>query len=158
MSTSQWKLDTKIGFLYLVSSEKGIQKVSFTPNADPMASSLKGNSQATKHLNEAVAQLEAYFKGALKTFTLPIDIQIGTPFQKKVWNQLQKIPYGATCAYKDIATGIQAPKAIRAVGSANGKNPLCIVIPCHRVIAADGGLGGYSGGLNIKKTLLDLEK
>ena len=81
----------------------------------------------------------------------------GTAFQKKVWQELYKIPFGKTAAYKDIAKGIKNAKAVRAVGSANGKNPICVIIPCHRVIAADGSIGGYSGGSDIKKKLLKLE-
>ena len=88
---------------------------------------------------------------------MALDLE-GTTFQKKVWAQLSKIPYGQTCSYKDIAKGIQNEKAVRAVGSANGKNPACIIVPCHRVIAHNGSLGGYSGGLKMKKTLLEIER
>ena len=102
-------------------------------------------------------EFDLYFKGRLNRFQSPLDINVGTPFQKKVWSKLKTIPYGTTQSYQSLAKSIGNPKASRAVGSANGKNPLSIVIPCHRVINKNGGLGGYTGGLNIKKHLLKLE-
>jgi methylated-DNA-[protein]-cysteine S-methyltransferase len=102
-------------------------------------------------------QLQEYFKGKRQQFELPLQVY-GTPFQVKVWNQLAKIPYGKTVSYKQIAQKIKQPAATRAVGNANGRNPVPIVIPCHRVIATDGKLGGYSAGLEIKQRLLDLER
>ncbi len=90
-------------------------------------------------------------------FSVPLDME-GTAFQRKVWTRLRKIPYGQTCSYKDIAKGVNHERAFRAVGTANGENPLCIIVPCHRVISSDGTLGGYSAGLSIKKRLLDLER
>jgi len=110
----------------------------------------------TPLLTEAEAQLRAYFSGELRNFQLPLFYQ-GTLFQKRVWDALQQIPFGSTISYHDLAEAIDAPRAFRAVGGANGKNPLPILIPCHRVIAHDGALGGYSGGLAIKKALLSLE-
>src|SRR4030095_12293191 len=101
--------------------------------------------------------LKEYFSGVRHDFDLPLDIQ-GTAFQKRVWEQLRRIPYGKTASYRDIARMIGKKTAYRAVGNANGKNPLCIIVPCHRVIAADGSLGGYSGGLKIKTQLLKLEQ
>lgn len=94
--------------------------------------------------------------GRLRRFDLPLAPQ-GTPFQLRVWRALQDIPYGRTCSYAELAAAVGSPRACRAVGQANGRNPLMIVIPCHRVIAAGGGLGGYSGGLDIKRFLLRLE-
>lgn len=101
-------------------------------------------------------QLKAYLDGDLTTFTIPLHYQ-GTDFQMKVWNALLSIPYGKTVSYSQIASSIENPNAIRAVGTAIGKNPIPIVIPCHRVIAKDGSLGGYSGGLPVKKKLLEIE-
>ncbi len=101
-------------------------------------------------------QLQEYLEHRRKTFSLPLDLY-GTEFQLKVWEQLQKIPYGETVSYKTIAEKIGNVKAVRAVGGANGANPIPIIIPCHRVINENGKLGGYTGGINIKKKLLELE-
>ena len=101
-------------------------------------------------------QLEAYFAGALRRFSLPLRLR-GTPFQRDVWEALQAIPYGATMAYGELARRIGRPAAVRAVGLANGRNPVSIVVPCHRVIGAGGGLTGYGGGLERKRRLLELE-
>jgi len=106
---------------------------------------------------ETCKQLDEYFSGKRKAFDLPLSPK-GTPFQQAVWKQLQAIPYGKTISYSQEAKAINRPKACRAVGSANGKNPIAIIIPCHRVIGANGGLGGYAGGLDIKIQLLNLEK
>ena len=110
-----------------------------------------------KTLIKIQKQLEEYFSGKRRKFTLPLDPQ-GTAFDKKVWKATQKIPYGQVRTYKDIAKMIGKPKASRAVGNALGRNPIPILIPCHRVIASNGTLGGYSSGLKIKKILLTLEK
>ena len=107
-------------------------------------------------LAEAANQLRAYFAGKLRTFHIPLDLQ-GTDFQKDVWRQLQEIPYGETRSYAQIAEAIRRPKAVRAVGAANGSNPVAIVVPCHRVIGSSGRLTGYGGGLPLKKRLLELE-
>ncbi len=104
-------------------------------------------------LKEAAAQLDAYFSGKLQRFTIPLDLR-GTPFQRQVWQALQSIPYAQVCAYKDIAERIGAPKAVRAVGGANNRNPVPIIVPCHRVIGASGSMVGYGGGLDIKTYLL----
>lgn len=102
-------------------------------------------------------ELDEYFQGRRKTFDFPCHTQ-GTAFQEKVWAALREIPYGETRSYRDIAEAIGHPKAYRAVGMANNANPLFIIIPCHRVIGADGSLTGYGGGLSMKKALLMLEK
>ncbi len=102
-------------------------------------------------------QLNKYFEGKLKIFTIPIKIETGTKFQREVWKALQSIPYGETRSYKDIAIQIANPKAVRAVGGANNKNPIGIVIPCHRVIGSSGKLVGYAGGLDKKEMLLKIE-
>lgn len=119
-------------------------------------------SNATKlHSNDPYLfnlfnQLKEYFEGTRKIFDLPLDIT-GTEFQKKVWNELQRIPYGKTISYKTLSERLGDVKAIRAVGKANGQNPVPIIIPCHRVIGADGELTGYAGGLDVKEKLLEIE-
>jgi methylated-DNA-[protein]-cysteine S-methyltransferase len=114
------------------------------------------SSSAERVLDDAARQLGAYFAGELRDFDLPLRPQ-GTPFQIAVWKALREIPYGETHSYADIARRIGRPTAVRAVGRANGQNPLAIVVPCHRVIGADGSLTGYSGGLELKRALLELE-
>ncbi len=109
------------------------------------------------HLDQLESELEMYFKGDLKNFSVPLDLK-GTPFQTAVWDQLLGIPYGETRSYGDIARLVGKPRAVRAVGRANGDNCLAIVVPCHRVIQADGNLRGYGGGLWRKRRLLDLER
>jgi methylated-DNA-[protein]-cysteine S-methyltransferase len=108
-------------------------------------------------LKEAAKQLRSYLTGGLKEFSLPL-APAGTDFMKKVWEELCKIPYGKTASYKEIAEKIGSPKAARAVGLANNRNPIPIFIPCHRIIGANGSLTGYLGGLEIKKKLLDMER
>lgn len=157
MSQAQWMMNSRIGDLYLVASEKGLQGVSWKKEKTPLAKSLKEKKAAVRILSRSVRQLEEYLNGERTTFNLPLDVS-GTPFQKRVWRELKKIPYGKTHSYKDIAHRIKNNKAVRAVGTANGANPLCIIVPCHRVIAADGSIGGYSGGLHIKRKLLKLEQ
>ena len=107
-------------------------------------------------LQQAVEQLQAYFAGTRRTFDLALDVR-GTPFQQAVWGQLQEIPYGETRSYAQIAAALGRPLASRAVGQANGANPLPIFVPCHRVVQSDGSLGGYGGGLALKQALLRLE-
>ncbi len=107
-------------------------------------------------LDEAARQLDEYFAGDRRDFDLPL-APIGTDFQLRVWAQLRTIPYGETCSYADIARGIGATNGFRAVGLANGRNPISIIVPCHRVIGADGSLTGFGGGLECKRALLDLE-
>ena len=106
---------------------------------------------------QIIAQLDEYFAGKRKEFDLPLSLD-GTDFQKKVWHELQQIPYGQAISYKELSSRVKGnPNASRAVGNANGKNPVAIIVPCHRVIAHDGSLGGYSLGLEMKKKLLKLE-
>jgi O-6-methylguanine DNA methyltransferase len=109
-----------------------------------------------KSLEAALTQLREYFSGSRRAFDLPLDVR-GTVFQKAVWDEIARVPYGATTTYGEIAQHIGKPNAARAVGAANGANPLPIVIPCHRVIGADGSLTGYGGGLEMKAALLRLE-
>lgn len=106
-------------------------------------------------------QLDAYFDGSLKKFNLTLDLDFktqGTPFQQNVWRELLKIPYGQTLSYGELAARIGNPNAFRAVGMANGKNPISIIVPCHRVIGKDGSLTGFGGGIDVKKQLLCLEQ
>ena len=106
---------------------------------------------------DATTQLDEYFAGTRQEFDLKFEFA-GTPFQKSVWNELQKIPFGASTSYQVIAEAIGKPKAVRAVGTAVGSNPICIVVPCHRVLATSGKLGGYAGGLDSKRVLLATER
>lgn len=156
MESVQYKMSTPAGGLYLVASPKGIQKILFHRQTEPMIQKLDPMKPAHRWLSRAIDELNEYFEGKRKKFEFPLDLQ-GTDFQKKVWMRLRKIPFGQTCSYKDIAVGIGKPGATRAVGNANGQNSVCIVIPCHRVIAADGSIGGYSGGLQFKRRLLKVE-
>ncbi len=110
----------------------------------------------SSHLDPVADELNAYFDGALHQFTLPVDLR-GTPFQVAVWRGLQLIPYGETRSYAQLAAGIGRPRSIRAVGAANGANPVPIIVPCHRVIGSSGKLVGYGGGLDLKQRLLALE-
>lgn len=138
-----------LGLITLEEQNNALTHLRFTPDALPLL-------PATPLLKEAVIQLNAYFSGHLHAFSLPLSPE-GTAFQKIVWQGLQQIPYGETLSYAGLAALIGHSKACRAVGNANGKNPLPILIPCHRVIAADGCLGGYSAGAGVKERLLALE-
>lgn len=156
MEELQCPMDSPVGLLYLVASSKGLRGIYFQKRSVPMASRSRNRTSSEKVLDVVVNQLKEYFQGKRKAFDLPLDLE-GTIFQKKVWHQLQRIPYGQTVSYGDVAKRIKNPKAVRAVGSANGKNPVCVIVPCHRVIASDGTIGGYSGGLHVKRKLLALE-
>ena len=136
--------------LYLVATETHLINIQFT---QPQKALL----QTTELLSMATIQLDEYFQGKRTTFSLPFKLT-GTLFQLAVWKELQNIPYGQTTSYKEIAQKINKPKAYRAVGMANNKNPLPIIIPCHRVIGSNGKLIGYAGGLKLKNYLLELEK
>lgn len=113
--------------------------------------------EKTPIIEKAATQLEEYFAGKRQDFDLPMAFQ-GTEFQKKVWQALMTIPFGKTCSYKDIAEQIGNPKGARAVGMANNRNPMAIIVPCHRVVGHNGSLTGYAGGLTAKEYLLDLEQ
>jgi methylated-DNA-[protein]-cysteine S-methyltransferase len=140
--------------LRLVASASGICAIEFVQARRPAPPSQRNDANAL--LLEAALQLRAYFAGELHEFRLPLDLQ-GTAFQQLVWRQVATIPYGETRSYLQIATAIGSPQGVRAVGAANGANPVPIVIPCHRVIGANGNLVGYGGGLPLKKRLLELE-
>jgi methylated-DNA-[protein]-cysteine S-methyltransferase len=156
MSLRQYKIASPIGTLYLVASPKGLQGIYWNKQEPDLVKSLTTLNPAEKILGQASTQLAEYFSGQRKSFTVPLDVD-GTVFQKQVWRELVKIPFGQTISYRDVAKRIKNPKAVRAVGSANGKNPVCIIVPCHRVIAADGTIGGYAGGIRMKEQLLKLE-
>ncbi len=155
MARLQLKLKLPIGSLYLVASANGLQGVYFERQDVPMVSGAV--TSEARALSRAAIEIEEYFRGQRKKFEMPLDLQ-GTEFQKRVWAEVLKIPYGETRSYGEIAAKINNRAASRAVGSANGKNPICIIVPCHRVIAAGGKLGGYSGGLEKKIKLLEFEK
>ncbi|MGA2273670.1 MAG: methylated-DNA--[protein]-cysteine S-methyltransferase [Bryobacteraceae bacterium] len=138
--------------LRLTASAAGIRAIEFEPLMESGAAT-NGNPLLT----EAVRQLRAYFAGQLRHFELPLDLA-GTEFQRRVWLELTRIPYGETRSYQEMARAIGAPKAVRAVGAANGANPIAIVVPCHRVVGASGKLVGYGGGLPLKRRLLTLER
>ncbi|WP_394747864.1 methylated-DNA--[protein]-cysteine S-methyltransferase [Spongiimicrobium salis] len=143
-------VQTPLGIAKIEGNEDGLAAISILSNADKVSDIIP------EVLEDAAYQLEEYFNGTRKEFSLSLNPQ-GTDFQKKVWNALQDIPFGKTCSYLDLSKKLGDVKAIRAVASANGKNPMWIVIPCHRVIGSDGSLVGYAGGLHRKKWLLDHE-
>jgi len=138
--------------LRLVAGPAGVRTVEFHPAVPPRGEP----DHRDPLLNELARQLRAYFAGRLRRFELPLDLQ-GTDFQKRVWRQLETIPFGETRSYRQIADAIGASNAVRAVGAANGANPIPIIVPCHRVIGVSGRLIGYGGGLELKKRLLELE-
>ena len=144
--------------LTLVASERGLAAVLWE-NDDPNRVRLgpRRENRTDRTLVETARQLEAYFAGRLKRFELPLDFH-GTPFQKSVWEALLTIPFGETRSYADIARQVGRPTAFRAVGAANGKNPISIIAPCHRVIGSGGDLTGFAGGLAAKRMLLGIER
>jgi methylated-DNA-[protein]-cysteine S-methyltransferase len=153
MTLVQRKFQTKVGAMYLVASENGLRGLLWKEQNVPYS---KGTSAMEKILDQTQDQISEYLKGERKTFTITLDVE-GTEFQKRVWAELAKIPYGKTQSYKDIATALSDANACRAVGTANGRNPVSIIVPCHRVIAASGKLAGYAGGIDVKKMLLEIE-
>lgn len=150
-------MQSPVGELKLVASDKGLAAILWE-NDDPKRVRLGPLEENKKHplLLDAERQLNAYFAGSLEKFSLPLDF-VGTVFQKKVWAALLTIPFGETRSYGEIAKQIGSPKAVRAVGAANGKNPISIIAPCHRVIGANGKLTGFAGGLEAKAQLLGIE-
>jgi len=147
-----------VGELRLVASDTGLAAILW-PSEDPRRVRLNNVTAAPRHhpiLAETRRQLKEYFAGQRQAFTLPLEF-VGTPFQRQVWAALLTIPYGETRSYSDIARQIGSPAAVRAVGAANGRNPISIVAPCHRVIGTNGKLTGFAGGLDAKRWLLSLE-
>jgi len=157
MSLSYKFLESPVGKLKLVASEIGLIAVLWEndkPQRVPLKDLIEDNNENI--LREAERQLKEYFAGKRRSFSIPLDMR-GTPFQKDVWRILQTIPFGETLSYGQIANRLGRPGASRAVGAANGRNPISIVVPCHRVIGSTGKLTGFAGGLDIKAHLLDLE-
>ena len=145
-----YKYNSIIGDIFISADENFLLSVQFV-NHNFI------ENQENKIIRQTIKQFDEYFRGKRKKFELPLNPK-GTEFQKKVWLQLMKIPYGKTATYKDIATLIGDSNASRAVGNANNKNPIAIIIPCHRVIGSNNKLTGYAGGLDKKEKLLNLEK
>lgn len=158
MTYSYAFMPSPVGALKLIASDTGLAAILWE-NDDPKRVWLFPLAENNNHpiLLETRRQLSDYFAGRLQKFTVPLDFA-GTDFQKKVWGALLTIPFGETRSYAQIAQQIGNPKAVRAVGAANGKNPISIIAPCHRVIGANGTLTGFAGGLDAKAQLLDLEK
>ena len=157
MST-RWftEIDSPVGALRLVADATGLRRIDLLGGVNPPMREVDWREDRAS-LSEAVSQLEAYFAGKLRDFELALAPE-GSPFQVSVWERLAEIPYGETTSYGEIARRIGNPNASRAVGLANGRNPIPIVIPCHRVIGSSGALVGYGGGLPIKVALLALER
>lgn len=149
------EMDSPVGTLRLVADDAGLREIWFEHERHPKQAD-PGWVRAKAPLRFARTQLDEYFAGERQHFDLPLH-PLGTPFQLTVWEELRRIPYGQTISYGELARRIGKPKAMRAVGAANGRNPLPIVVPCHRVIGADGSLTGFGGGLFIKRHLLLLE-
>jgi O-6-methylguanine DNA methyltransferase len=161
-------MDSPIGPLFLAASDRGLVALEFDarspgqqsirPSPRDLREEKRGFAfeESPRMLRPYVSELEEYFAGKRREFTFPLDLR-GTDFQKACWQALLAIPYGETRTYADIARAVGKPTAFRAVGMANNRNPIAIVVPCHRVIASDGTLCGYGGGLDIKRKLLELE-
>lgn len=153
-------INSPLGNLLASASEKGICSLQYQIDEKPGLKIIKTESnpdhKGLKFLEKLELELAAYFKGELKKFTVALD-PAGTEFQLEVWNKLIEIPYGTTVTYSGLAKMLNSPNAVRAVGGANSKNPIMILVPCHRVNGANGKLTGYSGGLYAKKFLLELE-
>ena len=148
-------LDSPLGLVALTGSDAGLSVISFHGTEGQTATAL---SAVPACLQEVRRQLQAYFGHELREFSLTYAPEAGTEFQRQVWQALSGIGYGRTASYLDVAKRLNNPKSVRAVGAANGQNPLAIVWPCHRVIGADGSLTGYAGGLHRKKWLLEFEQ
>lgn len=151
-----------LGKVFVASTEKGVCMVDFLTPEKSFLKELKGRFPGEivrddRKNQKILSQLKRYLEGKLRLFDCRLDMR-GTPFQKKVWAALARIPYGKTRSYQDIARAIGHPRAFRAVGSANGSNLIPLIIPCHRVIESNGGLGGFGHGLKVKKQLIDFEK
>ncbi len=156
------KIQTPLGEMLAIKSEKGLCMLEFFDgkSTEKQLKEIENLGEILEKddeiLNRLETELNNYFKGNLKEFTIPLDL-IGTDFQKKVWNELIKIPFGETRSYKEQSIAVGDLLAIRAVANANGKNKIAIVVPCHRVIGSDGSLTGYAGGKKRKQFLLELE-
>jgi methylated-DNA-[protein]-cysteine S-methyltransferase len=157
-------IDSPVGPLLLAATERGLVRVAYEREGhdrvlDALAARLSPRVlRAPKRLDTARRELDEYFTGGRTTFDLPLDFALSGGFRETVQRALSRIAYGRTLSYKDVATVVGNPRAVRAVGTACATNPLPVVVPCHRVLRADGGLGGYIGGLDTKAALLSLEK
>jgi O-6-methylguanine DNA methyltransferase len=151
------RTSSPVGPLFLAVSENGLVRLEFEGRVQKLDARTIQLRESKSHISRYLDQLDEYFAGERRVFSMPLDLR-GTPFQLACWHALLAIPYGETRTYADIARVIGHPKAFRAVGMANNRNPIAIVVPCHRVIATGGSLCGYGGGLNIKRQLLDLEQ
>lgn len=155
------KIPSPVGELSLYATEKALIRLLFAYEASDTFflkkfASVAITEQSNSVLATAAAELAEYFLGKRKNFSVKIEL-FGTAFQKKAWTTLNTIPYGQTISYKEQAQKMNTPLAVRAVGTANGKNPIAIIVPCHRVVGSNGKLIGYNGGVQIKSTLLELE-
>jgi methylated-DNA-[protein]-cysteine S-methyltransferase len=147
------RVDTPIGRLILVAGDEGLRAVLFAGDGPPPGAVMGPHPV----LDDAARQLDEWFAGARTAFDLPLDLVAATAFQRRAWLALAEIPYATTRSYGEQARMIGAPRAARAVGAANGRNPLPIVLPCHRLVGADGALTGFGGGLDVKRALLEHE-
>lgn len=148
------QIQTPIGWITIETNQTAITALQIT--REPIKNELIDERSSTELINHCITQLNEYFRGERQIFDLPL-ANHGTPFQTHVWNTLLTIPYGNTISYKELAQQVGNSKASRAVGNANGKNNIAIIVPCHRVIQSDGHIGGYAYGTEIKQQLLDLE-
>jgi len=151
--------EAPFGVVTVVGSDLGIRYVMFSDDAHPkpLESLQISDTEIHDSVNNAITQLEDYFNGSRREFDLPLDLH-GTEFQVAAWNALAEVPYGHTASYGQQAASIGRPTAVRAIGGANGRNPVAIVLPCHRIVGADGSLTGFGGGIAVKKWLLDHEQ
>ncbi len=149
--TSYTYITSSMGVLYIACTGKGISQIHFVEHAG------ESSDIPAQLLSDCAGQLEEYFAGTRLRFSLPLDLSTGTPFYREVWKLVQAIPYGRTRSYSVIAETLGRPHAVRAVGQANGRNPIAIVIPCHRVIGKNGDLTGYAYGVEMKEALLAME-
>ncbi len=152
-----FRVSSPVGPLFLAASTKGLVRLEFESRVQNLNPKTTQIQESKKVLAPYLGQLSEYFAGDRREFSLPLDLR-GTDFQRACWRALLEIPYGETRSYRDIAQAIGHPHAYRAVGMSNNRNPVAIVVPCHRVIASSGFLCGYGGGLDIKRKLLDLEQ
>ncbi|HVS14917.1 MAG TPA: methylated-DNA--[protein]-cysteine S-methyltransferase [Thermoanaerobaculia bacterium] len=149
------EVGSPLGTLFLLGDGRRLRHLELPSSRRPLAID-RGWRRSEDAYADAAEQLERYFAGSLRVFELELEL-VGTPFQREVWRLLARIPYGETWTYGELAGRLGNPAASRAVGAANGRNPLPIILPCHRVIGADGSLTGFGGGLAAKRLLLDLE-
>jgi methylated-DNA-[protein]-cysteine S-methyltransferase len=151
-----WRVLSPVGPLLLAASTRGLRHLRFhRGDALPIGNGEIWTESAAE-IEPYARQLNEYFDGSLRDFTCPLDLE-GTAFQRACWQALREIPYGSTCTYGELARKVGRPTAFRAVGQANHRNPVAIIVPCHRVVGSDGTLTGYGGGLEIKEKLLRLE-